>query len=82
MCLRSDPTVTQPPCPNVKISWRRLSFAVWDTFVDAMTGLDALELCVKDKRCAWKVQKAKIERQVKALEEQTRRLGQKSRQYS
>jgi hypothetical protein len=50
--------------------------------IDAMTGLDALELCVKDKRRAWKVQKAKIERQVKALEEQTRRLGQKRRQYS
>jgi hypothetical protein len=81
-CLRSDPMVAQPPCPNVKTSWRRLSLAVWNTFIDAMTCLDALELCVKDKHRAWKVQKAKIERQVKALEEQTKHLEQKRRQYS
>jgi uncharacterized protein (DUF3084 family) len=74
--------VAQPPCPNVKTSWRRLSLAVWNTFIDAMTCLDALELCVKDKHRAWKVQKAKIERQVKALEEQTKHLEQKRRQYS
>jgi len=42
----------------------------------------SLELAVKDKRQAWKVQKAKIERQVKALEEQVSRLQQKRRQYS
>jgi DNA invertase Pin-like site-specific DNA recombinase len=82
MCTRSDPMVGQPPCPNVKTSWRRLSLAVWDTFIDAMTGIAALELCVKDKHRAWKVQKAKIARQVKALEEQARRLEQKRRQYS
>jgi hypothetical protein len=42
----------------------------------------ALELCVKDKWHAWKAQKAKIERQVKVLEEQLRHLEQKRRQYS
>lgn len=47
-----------------------------------MTSFDALELCVKDKRRAWKAQKAKIERQVKVLEEQINRLQQKRRQYS
>jgi hypothetical protein len=47
-----------------------------------MTSYDALELAVKDKRRAWKVQKMKIEKQVKSLEEQLRRLEQKRRQYS
>ncbi|MFC1977775.1 recombinase family protein [Chloroflexota bacterium] len=82
VCLRSDPLVAQPPCYNVRISWRRLSFTVWDTFIQAMTDFDALELCVKDKRRSWKAQRAKIERQVKVLEEQSRHLEQKRRQYS
>jgi DNA invertase Pin-like site-specific DNA recombinase len=82
ICFRSDPMVAQPPCHNIRISWRRLSLAVWDTFIEAMTSFDALELCVRDKWRAWKVQKAKIEQQVKALEEQLRRLEQKRRQYS
>jgi hypothetical protein len=55
---------------------------VWDTFIEAMTSFEALELCIKDKRRAWRLQKAKIERQSKALEEQLRRLEQKRRQYS
>jgi len=81
-CLRSDPMLAQPQCLNVRIPWRRLSYAVWYTFVECLTSFDALELAVKDKRRAWKVQKAKIERQVKALEEQVSRLQQKRRQYS
>jgi hypothetical protein len=55
---------------------------VWNIFVEAMTSFDALELCIKDKRRAWRVQKAKIERESKALEEQLRHLEQKRRQYS
>ncbi len=47
-----------------------------------MASFEALELCVKDKRRAWKAQKVKIERQVKVLEEQVSRLQQKRRQYS
>ena len=82
ICIRSNPLLAQPPCHNIKISWRRLSLAVWNSFIDAMTDLDALELCVRDKRHAWKAQKAKIEQQVKALAEQLRRLEQKRRQYS
>ncbi|MFC1933666.1 recombinase family protein [Chloroflexota bacterium] len=82
VCLRTNPIVAQPPCYNVRISWRRLSFTVWDTFIKAMTGFDALELCVRDKRRAWKAQRAKIEQQVKVLEEQSRHLEQKRRQYS
>ena len=82
ICLRSNPMVAQPPCHNIRISWRRLSRAVWNTFIDAMTDLHALELCVKDKRRAWEVQKSKIERQVKTFEEQSRHLAQKRRQYS
>ena len=41
-----------------------------------------LELAVKDKRQAWKVQKASIERQVKDLKEQVGRLQKKKRLYS
>lgn len=82
VCLHSDPIVAQPPCYNVRISWRRLSSTVWDTFIQAMTDLDALEVCVRDKRRAWKAQRAKIERQAKVLKEQLRRLEQKRRQYS
>jgi hypothetical protein len=63
-------------------TWRRLSFAVWDIFIQCLTNFDALELCVKDKWHAWKLQKAKIERDIKALEEQIRHLEQKRRQYS
>jgi hypothetical protein len=82
VCLQSDPMVAQPPCHNIRISWHRLSPVVWETFIDAMTGFDALKLCVRDKRRAWKVQKTKIDRQVKALEEQIRHFEQKRRQYS
>jgi len=81
-CLRSDPMLAKPPCPNVKVTWRRLSFAVWDTFIQCLTSFDALELCVKDKRRAWRAQSAKIERQVSGLQEQINRLQQKRRQYS
>ena len=81
-CIRSDPMRARPPCPNVKIPWRRLSFNVWNTFVECITTLEALELAVKDKRRAWKAQKAKIERQVRDLREQVSRLQQKRRQYS
>ena len=81
-CIRSDPMRARPPCPNVRITWRRLSYLVWDTFVECITSFDALELAVKDKRRAWKVQKANMERQVKGLQEQIVRLQQKKRQYS
>jgi len=81
-CLRSDPMRAQPPCPNVTIPWRRLSDAVWDTFVECLTSLDALGLAVKDKRRAWKAQKTNIERQASGLQEQINRLQQKRRQYS
>jgi DNA invertase Pin-like site-specific DNA recombinase len=81
-CLHSDPLVAQPPCGNVNIPWRRLSFVIWDTFIQCMTSFQALELCIKDKRQAWKTQKEKIGIQVKALEEQISRLEQKRRHYS
>ena len=81
-CVRSDPMKASPPCPNIKIPWRRLSYNVWDTFVQCITHLDALELVVKDKRRAWKAQKASIERQVSGLQEQVSRLQQKRRLYS
>jgi hypothetical protein len=74
--------VAQPPCHNLRISWRRLSPTVWETFIEAMSDIHALELCVKDKWHVWKAQKAKIEHQVKTLEEQLRHLEQKRRQYS
>lgn len=73
-CLRSDPMRACPPCPNVRVPWRRLSYDVWDTFVQYITGLDALELAVKDKRRAWKAQRANIERQARGLQEQVSRL--------
>jgi hypothetical protein len=50
--------------------------------VQCITDLDALELVVKDKRRAWKAQKANIERQVSRLQEQVSRLQQKRRLYS
>ncbi len=81
-CIRSDPMRACPPCPNVRTPWRRLSDGVWDTFVECITGIDALELAVRDKRRAWKAQKAKIERQVRGLQEQLSQLQQKRRQYS
>jgi hypothetical protein len=81
-CLYSDPMRALPQCPNVTIPWKRLSNTIWDTFVRCITELDALELAVKDKRQAWRAQKAKIERQVNGLKEQINRLEQKRRQYS
>ena len=81
-CLRSDPMKANPPCPNVKITWRRLSAMVWDTFVESITTFDALELAVKDKRKAWKAQKANMESQVIALQEQIDKLRKKKRLYS
>ncbi len=81
-CVRSDPMRACPPCPKVRTPWRRLSDGVWDTFVECITGIDALELAVKDKRRAWKAQKVKIERQFRGLQEQISQLQQKRRQYS
>jgi uncharacterized protein YlxW (UPF0749 family) len=81
-CPRSDPMRACPPCSNVRVPWRKLSYNVWDIFVQCMTSFDALELVVKDKRRAWKAQRAKIEQQVRALQEQVNRLQQKRRQYS
>ena len=81
-CIRSDPMRARPPCPNMRITWRRLSYLVWDTFVECITSFEALELAVRDKRRAWKAQKASIERQVRGLQEQVSRLQQKKRQYS
>jgi hypothetical protein len=72
----------QPPCPNIRISWRKLSVVVWDIFAQSLTNVDALELCVKDKWSDWTVQKTKIEGQVKDFEGQISRLEQKRRQYS
>jgi DNA invertase Pin-like site-specific DNA recombinase len=82
VCYRSDPMVAQPPCPGVRVSWKRLSHIVWDTFIEAMTSFEALELCIKDKSRVWKKQKAKIERESKVLEEHLRHLEHKRRQYS
>jgi len=81
-CVRSDPMRAHPPCSNVMIPWKRLSYNVWDTFVQCVTGFEALELAVKDKRRAWKAQKAGIERQMRDLQEQVSRLEQKRRLYS
>jgi DNA invertase Pin-like site-specific DNA recombinase len=81
-CIRSEPMRAQPPCSNVRITWLRLSTFVWHTFVECLTSFEALELAVKDKRQAWKVQKASMERQVLALQEQVERLQQKKRLYS
>ena len=81
-CGRSDPMKASPPCPNVRITWRRLSRMVWYTFVECITTFEALELAVKDKRQAWKVQKANMEREVTALQEQIDRLQKKKRLYS
>ncbi len=81
-CLRSDPMKASPPCPNVKITWRRLSGRVWYTFVESITTFESLELAVKDKRQAWKVQKASMEAQVKSLQEQIGRLQKKKHLYS
>lgn len=82
VCIRSNPIVAQPPCHNVRVSWKRLSNIVWDLFIESMTSFDALELAVKDKRLAWRKQKAKIDRESKILEGQLRHLEQKRRQYS
>ena len=71
-----------PPCPNVKVPWLKLGYNVWDTFVQCITGLDALELVVKDKRRVWKAQKANIERQIKGIQGQVNRLQKKRRLYS
>ena len=81
-CIRSEPMRAQPPCSNVRITWLRLSTLVWHTFVECLTSFEALELAVKDKRQAWKVQKASMERQVLALQEQVEHLQQKKRLYS
>ncbi len=81
-CGRSDPMKASPPCPNVRITWRRFSGMVWNTFVECITTFESLELAVKDKRQAWKVQKASMERQVTGLQEQIGRLQQKRRLYS
>ncbi len=81
-CGRSDPMKASPPCPNVTITWLRLSRIVWYTFVECITTFEALELAVKDKRQAWKAQKASMESQVSGLQEQIGRLQQKRRLYS
>lgn len=81
-CLRSDINKAYPPCPSPNITWKRLSYEVWDNFVQCLLGLDTLELMVDDKRQAWKKQKANMERQIKEVQEQLSKLQHKRRQYS
>ena len=81
-CIRSDPMKALPTCPNVTVKWHALSAEVWDRFVEAITSLEALELAVKDKRKAWRAQKASMERQMSALDEQLSQLDKKRRLYS
>jgi len=81
-CVRSDAMRANPPCPNVKVTWPRLSEFVWDTFLECITSFEALKLTVKDKRKAWKTQKASLERQITDLKEQVEKLQQKKRLYS
>jgi hypothetical protein len=81
-CLRSDINKAYPPCPSPNITWKRLSYEVWDTFVQCLLGLDSLELIVEDKRQAWQKQRASIERQIHGVREQLSKLHQKRRQYS
>ena len=81
-CLRSDINKAYPPCPSPNITWKRLSYEVWDTFVQCLLGLDTLELMVDEKRQAWEKQKANMDRQRKELQEQLNKLQRKRRQYS
>ncbi len=81
-CLRSDINKAYPPCPSPNITWKRLSYDVWDTFVQCLLGLDTLELMVDDKRHAWEKQKANMDRQIKEVREQLGKLQRKRRQYS
>ena len=81
-CLRSDINKAYPPCSSPNITWKRLSYDVWDTFVQCIAGLDTLELVVEDKRQAWEKQKANMERQTKEVQEQLNKLQRKRRQYS
>ena len=74
--------VASPPCPNIRVPWRRLSQNVWDIFVDSITNVDALEYVVRDRRRAWKTQRTRIERQIKDLKDELVRLDKKRRQYS
>ena len=81
-CLRSDINKAYPPCPSPTITWKRLSYDVWNTFVQCLLGLDTLELMVDDKRHAWEKQKANMDRQLEGVREQLGKLQRKRRQYS
>ncbi len=81
-CLRSDINKTFPPCPSPNITWKRLSYGVWDNFVQCLLGLDSLELMVDDKRQAWEKHKANMDKQTKEVREQLSKLQRKRRQYS
>ncbi len=81
-CLHADVYRAYPPCPSPKITWHVMDKEVWDTFVQCLLGLDTLELMVKDKRKAWRKQKAKTDQQIKGLREQLNKLQRKRRQYS
>ncbi|MEE8414572.1 MAG: hypothetical protein V3R96_08470, partial [Dehalococcoidales bacterium] len=54
----------------------------WSTFLECITSFEALELAVKDKRQAWKAQKASMEQQVTGLKKQVEQLEKKRRLYS
>ncbi len=50
--------------------------------MECLTSFEALELAVKEKRHAWKTQRARIEQQINMLEEELNRLERKRRLYS
>jgi DNA invertase Pin-like site-specific DNA recombinase len=81
-CIRSDPMRANPPCPNVRITWRRLSNEVWNMFAFMLGNTESLERVVKDRRRSRRTQQKKIIGQVKNLEEQISQLQKKRRQYS
>jgi len=81
-CTRSEPLEANPPCPNVRIRWLKLSDRVWNLLLANLAHLDTLLLAVIARRREWEQKSKDIECQHQEIQKQAERLQQQRRLFS
>jgi DNA invertase Pin-like site-specific DNA recombinase len=81
-CTRSEPLEANPPCPNARIRWQKLSERVWILLMSNLMNLDVLLLAVVAKQRDWESKRIGIERQLQEIEVLADKLHQQRRLFS
>jgi len=81
-CTRSEPLEANPPCPNARIRWQKLSERVWMLLMSNLMNLDVLLLAVVVKKRDWESKRIGIERQLQEIQVRADKLHQQRRLFS